>query len=50
MMILVILHFGGLIMSKKKIFAALIGIVALLVIINVVITKEKRHQLVKNVH
>ena len=47
MMILVILHFGGLIMSKKKIFAALIGIVALLVIINVVITKEKRHQLVK---
>ncbi len=41
MMILVILHFGGLIMSKKKIFAALIGIVALLVIINVVITKGK---------
>ncbi len=41
MMILVILHFGGLIMSKKKIFAALIGIVALLVIINVVITKVK---------
>lgn len=41
MMILVILHFGGLIMSKKKIFAALIGIVALFVIINVVITKGK---------
>lgn len=41
MMILVILHFGGLIMSKKKIFAALIGIVALLVIINVVITKGR---------
>ncbi|PFA50827.1 hypothetical protein CN391_16065 [Bacillus anthracis] len=41
MMILVILHFGGLIMNKKKIFAALIGIVALLVIINVVITKGK---------
>lgn len=41
MMILVILHFGGLIMSKKNIFAALIGIVALLVIINVVITKGK---------
>ncbi|TXR77310.1 hypothetical protein DN396_21580 [Bacillus sp. BF9-10] len=41
MMILIILHFGGLIMSKKKIFAALIGIVALFVIINVVITKGK---------
>lgn len=41
MMTLVILHFGGLIMNKKKIFAALIGIVALLVIINVVITKGK---------
>ncbi len=41
MMIFVILHFGGLIMNKKKIFAALIGIVALLVIINVVITKGK---------
>ena len=47
MMILVILHFGGFIMNKKKIFAALIGIIALLVIINVVITKEKRHQLVE---
>ncbi len=41
MMIFIILHFGGLIMNKKKIFAALIGIVALLVIINVVITKGK---------
>ncbi|AHA70394.1 hypothetical protein YBT1518_05960 [Bacillus thuringiensis YBT-1518] len=30
MIIFEILHFGGLIMDKKKIFAALIGIVALL--------------------
>ena len=36
-----ILHFGGLIMNKKKIFGALIGIVALFVIINVVVMKEK---------
>ena len=35
-----ILHFGGLIMNKKKIFGALIGIVALFVIINVVVMKE----------
>lgn len=41
MMTLIILHFGGLIMNKKKIFAALIGIVVLLVIINVVVTKGK---------
>ncbi len=41
MIIFEILHFGGLIMNKKKIFAALIGIVALFVIINVVVTKEK---------
>ena len=49
MIIFEILHFGGLIMNKKKIFGALIGIVALFVIINVVVMKEKRHQLVKNV-
>ncbi len=49
MIIFEILHFGGLIMNKKKIFVALIGIVALFVIINVVVTKEKRHQPVKNV-
>lgn len=36
-----ILHFGGLAMDKKKIFAALIGIVVLIVIINVVVTKGK---------
>ncbi len=48
MIIFEILHFGGLIMNKKKIFAALIGIVALFIIINVVVTKEKkRHQPVK---
>ncbi|PDX93221.1 hypothetical protein CN917_08775 [Bacillus thuringiensis] len=41
MIIFEILHFGGLIMNKKKIFAALIGIVALFIIINVVVTKEK---------
>ncbi|PFT99835.1 hypothetical protein COK95_20615 [Bacillus thuringiensis] len=41
MIIFEILHFGGLIMNKKKIFAALIGIIALFVIINVVVTKEK---------
>lgn len=41
MMTLIILHFGGLIMNKKKIFAALIGIVVLLLIINVVVTKGK---------
>lgn len=41
MMTLVILHFGGLIMNKKKIVAALIGIIVLFVIINVVITKGK---------
>lgn len=41
MIIFEILHFGGLIMNKNKIFAALIGIVALFVIINVVVTKEK---------
>lgn len=41
MIIFEILHFGGLIMNKKKIFGALIGIVALFVIINVVVTKEK---------
>lgn len=42
MIIFGILHFGGLIMNKKKIIAALIGIVALFVIINVVVTKEKK--------
>lgn len=41
MIIFGILHFRGLIMNKKKIFAVLIGIVALFVIINVVVTKEK---------
>ncbi len=41
MIIFEILHFGGLIMNKKKIFGALIGIVALFVIINVVVMKEK---------
>lgn len=41
MITLVILHFGGLIMNKKKILAALIGIIVLLVIINVVIAKGK---------
>ncbi len=41
MITLKILHFGGLVMNKKKIFAALIGIVVLIVIINVVVTKGK---------
>lgn len=41
MIIFEILHFGRLIMKKKKIFGALIGIVALFVIINVVVMKEK---------
>lgn len=41
MITFIILHFGGIMMNKKKIFAALIGIVALLVIINVVVTKGK---------
>lgn len=41
MITLKILHFGGLAMNKKKIFAALIGIAVLIVIINVVVTKGK---------
>lgn len=41
MITLKILHFGGLVMGKKKIFAVLIGIVVLIVIINVVVTKGK---------
>lgn len=41
MITLGILHFGGSVMNKKKIFAALIGIVVLIVIINVVVTKGK---------
>lgn len=41
MITLGILHFGGSVMNKKKIFAALIGIAVLIVIINVVVTKGK---------
>ncbi|PEX86952.1 hypothetical protein CN450_15465 [Bacillus cereus] len=41
MITLEILHFGGLAMNKKKIFAALIGIIVLLVIINVIVTNGK---------
>jgi FtsZ-interacting cell division protein ZipA len=41
MITLGILHFGGLVMNKKKIFSVLIGIAVLIVIINVVVTKGK---------